>query len=54
MSGNEMLHKMNKEEDVQFYLAGNSIVVLTNTNLNDLTTEIQALLDEFVDIIVDE
>jgi len=35
-------------------LVGNPRVVLINTNLSDLLAEIQALLDEFVDIIVDE
>lgn len=30
------------------------IVVLINMNLSELTIEIQALLDEFVDFIVDE
>jgi hypothetical protein len=54
MSGKELLQEIKKEEEVQFSLIGNPRVVLTNTNLNDLPIEIQALLDEFVDIIVDE
>jgi len=34
-------------------LIGKPRVLLTNENLNDLPNEIQALLDEFVAIIVD-
>jgi hypothetical protein len=54
MSGKELLQKIKKEEEVQFALIGKPRVVLTYTNLNDLHVEIQALLDGFVDIIVDE
>ena len=41
MSGKELLHEIKKEEEVHFSLIGNPIVVLTNTNLNDLLVEIQ-------------
>jgi len=54
MSGKELLQEVKKEEKVQFCLIGEPSVALTNSNLDYLLVEIQALLDEFVDIIVDE
>jgi hypothetical protein len=51
MSGKELLQEIKKWEEVQFSLVGKPRVALTNTNLNDLSIEIQELLDEFVDII---
>jgi hypothetical protein len=39
---------------MQFAVVGKLRVILTSTTINDLPAEVQALLDEFVDTIVDE
>jgi hypothetical protein len=54
MSGKELLMKMEKKKDPQFFVVRNPRIVLTNTRVDDLPDEIQELLEEFVDIIVDE
>lgn len=43
-----------EEEEVQFSLIGKPRLVLTNMNLSYLHVEIQAIIDEFVDIVIDE
>jgi hypothetical protein len=53
MSGKELLQEVKKEE-VHFALIGKPKVILTSTNLDDLSEEVKAMLDEFVDIIVDD
>jgi hypothetical protein len=53
MSGKELLQEVKKEE-VHFALIGKPKVILTSTNLDDFPEEVKAMLDEFVDIIVDD
>ena len=47
MSRKELLQEVQKEKDLHFSLIGKPKVILTSTDLDDL-------LDEYVDIIVDE
>ena len=54
MSGKELLAEVKKKEDPQFFVVRKPRVVLTNTRVDDLRTEIQELLEEFTDIVVDE
>jgi hypothetical protein len=54
MSGKELLTKMEKDEDPQFFVVRKPRIVLTSTRVDDLLEEIQELLGEFDDIIVDE
>jgi hypothetical protein len=54
MSGKELLTKMEKKEDPQFFVVRKPRIVLTSTRVDDLPDEIQELLEEFVDIIMDE
>jgi hypothetical protein len=54
MSGKELLTKMEKKEDPQFFVVKKPRIVLTSTRVDDLPEEIQELLGEFVDIILDE
>ena len=49
-----MLQEVEKSEELHFAIIGRPKVILTSTNLNDLPEEIQAVLDNFMDIIVDE
>jgi len=39
---------------MQFVVVGKPRLILTSTTINDLPIEVQALLDEFFDIVVDE
>jgi hypothetical protein len=54
ISGKELLQEVKKEEEMHFFLIGKPNVILTNTNQDDLHTKVKAMLDEFVDIIVDD
>jgi hypothetical protein len=54
MSGKELLAEVKKKDDPQFLVVRKPRVVLTSTRVDDLPTEIQELLEEFVDIVVDE
>jgi hypothetical protein len=54
MSGKELLTKLEKNEDPQFFVVRKPRIVLTSTRVDDLPDEIQELLGEFADIIVDE
>jgi hypothetical protein len=54
MSGKELLTEMEKKEDPQFFVVRKPRIVLTSTRVDDLSDEIQELLEEFADIIVDE
>jgi hypothetical protein len=54
MSGKELLTKMEKNEDPQFFVVRKPRIVLTSTRVDDLPEEIQELLGEFADIIMDE
>jgi hypothetical protein len=54
MSGKELLTKMEKKEDPQFFVVRKPRIVLTSTRVDDLPDKIQELLEEFTDIIVDE
>jgi hypothetical protein len=54
MSGKEILTKVKKKEDPQFFVVRKPRIVLTSTRLDDLPEEIQELLEEFADIVVDE
>jgi hypothetical protein len=52
MSGKEILDEVKKDEDMQFVVVRKTIVILTNTSIDDLPEEIQELLENFVDIVV--
>jgi hypothetical protein len=54
MNGKELLTKIEKDEDPQFFVVRKPRIVLTNTKVDDLPEEIQQLLGEFADIIMDE
>ena len=54
MSGKELLHEVQKEKDLHFSLIGNPKVILTSTNLDDLSVEVRILHDDYVNIIVDD
>jgi len=54
MSGKEFLQEVKKDEQMHFAVIRRLKVILTSTNLDDLSEEIKMLLNDFVDIIVDE
>jgi hypothetical protein len=54
MSGKELLEEVKKKEETQFILVRKPRIVLNSTGIDDLSKEIQELLEEFVDIVVDE
>jgi hypothetical protein len=54
MSGKELLIEVKKKEDQQFIVVRKPKIVLTNKRVDDLTEEVQELLEEFVDIVVDK
>jgi hypothetical protein len=54
ISGRELLQEVKKREEVHFDLIGNPKVILTTTNLDDLSTEVKSILDEFTNIIVND
>ena len=54
MSGKDLLTEMEKKEDPQFFVVRKPRIVLTSTRVDDLSDEIQELLEEFTDIIMDE
>eukprot|EP00253_Pinus_taeda_P032205 PITA_32205 len=54
MSGKELLQEVKKDEQMHFAIIRRPKVILTSTNLDDLSEEIKTLLNDFVDIIVDE
>jgi hypothetical protein len=54
ISGKELLQQVKKSEEVHFSLIGRPKVILTDTNMDDLPTEVKAMLNEFFDIIVDD
>jgi hypothetical protein len=54
MSGKELLTKVKKKEDPQFFVVKKPRIVLTSTRVDDLVEEVQELLEEFSDIVVDE
>ena len=43
-----------QEEEVSFAIVGKPRTVITNTRMDELPTEIQKLLEEYVDIVVDD
>jgi hypothetical protein len=53
MSGKELLTKMEKKEDTQFFMVRKLRIILNSTRVDDLPDEIQELLGEFADIIVE-
>ena len=53
MSGKELLQEIEKDEEMHFTVIGKPKVILTSTNLDDLSEEIKTFLDDFADIIVD-
>ena len=53
MSGKELLTEVKKEES-QFIMVRKPKIVLTSTRVDELSEEVQKLLEEFVDIVVDE
>jgi hypothetical protein len=54
MSGKELLTKVKKEEDPQFFVVKKLRIVLTSTRVDDLPGEVQELLEQFADIVVDK
>jgi hypothetical protein len=54
MSGKELLTEVNKKEYQQFIVVRKLKIVLTNKRVDDLTEEVQELLEEFADIVVDK
>jgi hypothetical protein len=54
MSGKKLLTEMEKKEDPQFFVVKKPRIVLTSTRVDDLSDEIQELLEEFADIIMDK
>jgi hypothetical protein len=54
MSGKELLTKVKKKEDPQFFVVKKPKIVLTGTRVDDFPEEVQGLLEEFADIVVDE
>jgi hypothetical protein len=54
MSGKELLKEVKKEQEKQFVMVRKPKVFLTSTSMDDFPEEVQALLDNFVDIVVDE
>jgi hypothetical protein len=54
MSGKELLKEVKEEQEMQFTVVRNPIVILMSTLVDDLPEEVQELLDNFVDIVVDE
>ena len=54
MTRKELLQEVKKEEEIHFALIEKPKVILTSTNLDDLSTEVRTLLDDFDNIIVDE
>jgi hypothetical protein len=54
MSGKELLTEVKKKEEPQFIVVRIPKIVLTSTRVDDLSEEVQKLLEEFVDIVVDE
>ena len=49
-----MLQEIQKEENLHFSIVGKPKVILTSTNLDDLSIEVKTLTDEYPDIIVYE
>jgi hypothetical protein len=54
MSGKELLTEVKKKEEPQFIVVRKPNFFLTSTRVDDLSEEVQKLLEEFVDIVVDE
>jgi hypothetical protein len=54
MSGKELLTEVKKKEEPQFIVVKKPKIVLTSTRVDDLSEEVQKLLEEFADIVVDE
>jgi hypothetical protein len=54
MSGKELLTKVKKEEDPQFFVVKKLRIVVTSTRVDDLPEEVQELLEELANIVVDE
>jgi hypothetical protein len=54
MSGKELLDEVKKEQDMQFVVVRKPRVILTSTRIDDLSGEIQELLENFANIVVDD
>jgi hypothetical protein len=48
MSGKEILQKVKKKEEVHISLVSKLKVILTTTNMDDLSTKVKGMLYEFV------
>jgi hypothetical protein len=48
------LNEFKKEQDMKFVVVRKPRVILTITTMDDLSEEIQELLENFTDIVVDE
>jgi hypothetical protein len=53
-SGNDILNEVRKEKEMQFVVVRKPRVILTNIYVEELSIEIQELLENFVDIVVDK
>jgi hypothetical protein len=53
MRGKELLTEVKKKEELQFIVVRKPKIVLTSTRVDDLSKEIQKLLEKFTDIVVD-
>jgi hypothetical protein len=54
MSGKELLDEVRKEEYMWFTMVRKPRVILTSTSIDDLSKEIQRMLENFIDIVVDD
>ena len=54
MRGKELSNEFKKEQDMKFVVVRKPRVILTITTMDDLSEEIQELLENFTDIVVDE
>jgi len=54
ISGKELQQEIDKSEELHFAIVGRPKVILTSMNLNDFLEEIKAVLNNFMDIIMDE
>jgi hypothetical protein len=54
MSGKELPSEVKKEEEMQFVVVRKPIVVFTSTSMDNLSEEVQEVLENFANIVVDE
>jgi len=54
MGGKELLKEVKKDQEMKLVVIGKMRDIVTNNSMNDFPLEIQALLDEVVDIVVNK